>query len=58
MNKDRNEKWQQLIDLLEEADTLQQELLGNIASYKIHSQLSDIVDELTDFANLEGCDIA
>jgi len=58
MNEARNEKWQRLIEVLEEADELQQDLLGSkhqIASYEFHTQLNNIADELTDFAAAEGC---
>ena len=56
----RAEKWQQLVDLLDQADALQQELLADAAlapSYEFHTQLNNIADELTDFANAEGVDI-
>jgi hypothetical protein len=48
MDKIRAEKWQQLIDLLHEADALQQSLLGDVderACYEFHSQLNNIADE-------------
>lgn len=57
----RAEKWNQLIDLLEQADAIQQTLLADhnpVASYEFHAQLNNIADELTDFANTEGVDIA
>ena len=57
---ERSEKWQQLIDLLEQADALQQELMGNThstACYEFYNQLNQIADEMTDFANAEGVDI-
>ena len=48
MDKIRAEKWQQLINLLHEADALQQELLGDVderACYEFHSQLNNIAEE-------------
>ena len=57
---ERSEKWQQLIDLLEQADGLQQELMGDAhstACYEFHNQLNNLADEMTDFANAEGVDI-
>lgn len=56
----RNEQWQKLVDLLNEADALQQSLLGNQhakACYEFHSQLNTMADEFVDFANEEGVDI-
>jgi hypothetical protein len=53
MDKIRAEKWQQLIDLLHEADAIQQELLGDVderACYEFHSQLNNIADEFECFA--------
>lgn len=55
------EKWNRLVDLLEEADALQQELLGADhakASYQYHSDLNAMADEFTDWANEKGYDIA
>lgn len=57
---ERAEKWQRLVDLLEEADSLQQSLLGNkhaAACYEFHNQLNVMADEFTDFANEEGYEI-
>ena len=57
---DRNEQWQKLIDLLDEADALQQSLLGDKhakACYEFHSELNTMADEFVDFANEEGVDI-
>lgn len=54
---DRNEQWQRLIDLLEEADSIQQALLGEkhqVACYEFHNQLNTLADDFTDFANEEG----
>jgi hypothetical protein len=48
MNDARKAKWEQLINLLHEADALQQELLGDeheSACYEFHSQLNNIADE-------------
>ncbi len=56
----RAAQWQRLVDLLEEADLIQQQLLGldnEFDSYKFHSQLDTLADEITDFANQEGCEI-
>jgi hypothetical protein len=60
MDKIRAEKFHQLIDLLDQADALQQELLGDeheTACYEFHCQLNDIADEFVDFANEEGIEI-
>ena len=57
---ERSKKWQQLVDLLEQADALQQELMGDehsTACYEFHNQLNQLADEFTDFANAEGVDI-
>jgi hypothetical protein len=56
----RAEQWQRLVDLLEEADGIQQLLLGDkheVACYEFHNQLNQMADEFTDFANAEGVDI-
>lgn len=56
----RAEQWQQLVDLLEQADAIQQTLLGEsheVASYEFHNQLNNMADEFTDFANEEGYEI-
>jgi hypothetical protein len=48
MDKIRAEKWQQLINLLHEADAIQQQLLGDedpSACYEFHSQLNNIAEE-------------
>lgn len=48
MNDARKAKWQQLINLMYEADALQQELLGETdeaACYEFHNQLNNIADE-------------
>ena len=57
---ERAEKWQRLVDLLDEADSLQQSLLGDAhaeACYEFHNQLNTMADEFTDFANEEGYEI-
>lgn len=57
---ERQEKWQRLVDLLEEADSIQQSLLGDnheVACYEFHNQLNNMADEFTDFANEEGFEI-
>lgn len=53
---DEQAKWQRLIDLLGEADALQQELLAKHtqASYQYHSDLNQLADEFTDWANEKG----
>jgi len=56
----RAEKWQQLVDLLEQADAIQQVLLGDsheAACYEFHNEINRIADEMVDFANEEGCEI-
>lgn len=57
---DRSAQWQRLVDLLDEADAIQQRLLGDkhaAACYEFHSQLNNMADEFTDFANEEGFEI-
>ena len=57
MNNARAEQWQRLVDLLDEADAIQQSLLADqheIACYEFHNQLNNMADEFTDFANEEG----
>lgn len=57
---DRSAQWQRLVDLLDEADAIQQSLLGDehaAACYEFHSQLNNMADEFTDFANEEGFEI-
>jgi hypothetical protein len=57
---ERAEKWQRLVDLLDEADAIQQSLLGETnatACYQFHNQLNTMADEFTDFANEEGYEI-
>jgi hypothetical protein len=56
----QQEKWQRLVDLLEEADSIQQSLLGErhpAACYEFHNEINRIADEMVDFANEEGCEI-
>ena len=48
MNEVRKAKWEQLINLLHEADAIQQALLGDedsAACYEFHNQLNNIADE-------------
>ena len=48
MNDARKAKWQQLIDLLHEADAIQQSLLGDedpAACYEFHNTLNNIAEE-------------
>lgn len=59
--KNQQDKWQQLVDLLEQADALQQQLLGTDhpkACYEFHNELNRLADEFTDWANQEGYIIA
>lgn len=61
INQERSEKWNRLVDLLDQADALQQELLGEKhakAAYEFHNSLNNMADEFTDWANEEGYDIA
>ena len=60
MDKIRAEKFHQLIDLMDQADALQQELLGetkDVESYAIHQMLNNMADNFVDLANEEGIDI-
>ena len=60
MNDARAEQWQRLIDLLEEADELQQSLLGDtkeVECYALHEMLGTLQDNCVDLANEEGVDI-
>lgn len=60
MDQERANKWQRLVDLVDEADALQQELLGEKhakACYQFHNDLNSMADEFTDFANEEGYEI-
>lgn len=60
MDTIRAEKFHQLIDLLDQADVLQQQLLGetkDVESYAIHEMLNNMVDNFVDLANEEGIDI-
>ena len=53
MNNARKAKWEQLINLLHEADAIQQALLGDedpAACYEFHSQLNNIADEFERWA--------
>jgi hypothetical protein len=58
---DRHKEWNHLVDLLHQADAVQQKLLANqhaAASYEFHCQLNMIADELIDFARAEHINIA
>jgi len=58
MDRIRAEKFQQLIDLLHEADALQQELLAvedESACYLFHTQLNDLADEFCHMGGGTGC---
>lgn len=60
MNDARAEQWQRLIDLLDQADAIQQALLGDDdqeACYEFHNQLNNMADEFTDLANKDGYEI-
>ena len=60
MEKIRAEKFQQLIDLLDQTDALQQELLGetkDVECYAIHQMLDNMIDNFVDLANEEGIKI-
>jgi len=60
MNDARAEQWQRLIDLLDEADAIQQKLLGDedaAACYEFHNQLNNMADEFTNLANKDGYEI-
>jgi len=60
MNDARAAQWHRLIDLLDEADAIQQTLLGEnhqVASYEFHNLLNIMADDFTDFANKEGVQI-
>jgi hypothetical protein len=53
MDKIRAEKFEQLIEMLHEADALQQALLGDVdaaACYEFHNQLNILASEFEDFA--------
>lgn len=48
MDKIRAEKFEQLVQMLHDADALQQELLGDVdaaACYEFHNQLNLLADE-------------
>jgi hypothetical protein len=56
----RAEQWQRLVDLMDEADAIQQNLLGDkhtARSNELFELLNNLADEFTDFANTEGVDI-
>ena len=53
MTNTRAEKFEQLINLLHEADALQQELLGDVdqfVSYEFHEQLINLLHEFESWA--------
>ena len=55
---DRGGKWNRLVELLDEADALQQELIADeVLCYDWHCQIQNLADEITDRANAEGVDI-
>jgi hypothetical protein len=60
MDKFRAKKFHQLIDMLDQADAIQQQLLGEtkvVESYAIHEMLNNMIDNFVDLANEEGIDI-
>jgi hypothetical protein len=60
MDKIRAEKFEQLINLLHEANALQQELLGetkDVECYAIHEMLENMIDNFVDLATEEGIEI-
>jgi hypothetical protein len=57
MNDARAQQWQRLIDLLDEADAIQQSLLGetkDVECYALHGLISNLQDNFIDLANEEG----
>lgn len=51
----KTEQWNRLIDLLEEANSLQQLLISDIeSSYHFHTELETLIEQLTDAANTQG----
>jgi hypothetical protein len=53
MDKIRADKFEKLINLLEEADALQQEILGGtdyVACYEFHSMLNNMAEEFECYA--------
>jgi hypothetical protein len=49
----RQAQWERLIAILDEADAIQQRLLGDeheAACYEFHNQLNNLVDEFEQFA--------
>jgi hypothetical protein len=60
MDNIRAEKFHQLIDLLDQVDSLQQALLGetkDVECYAIHQMLGNMIENFVDLANEEGIDI-
>lgn len=56
MDQYRTQRWEQLLDLLDQADALQQALLGDShpqACYEFHQQLNNLRDEFEGFAQHE-----
>ena len=52
----RSAQWERLIALLDEADAIQQKLLGDedaAACYEFHNQLNNLADEFESFAQAE-----
>lgn len=61
MDKIRAEKFEQLIQMLHDADALQQELLGDVdaaACYEFHNQLNLLADEFECWAAEEEMEAA
>lgn len=52
----RQQEWERLIDLLHEADALQQKLLGDVdefACYEFHNAINAIADDFEEWASAE-----
>jgi hypothetical protein len=57
MNDARAQQWQRLIDLLDEADAIQQSLLGetkDVECYALHGLISNLQDNFIDLAEEDG----
>lgn len=60
MDQIRSDKFHQLIDLLEQVDSIQQALLGetkDVESYAIHEQLDNMIDNFIVLASDEDINI-
>jgi len=59
-NESSAAKWNKMIDLLDEANSLQQGLFSKDEeriSYDFHDRISNLMDDLIDAANRKGIDI-